>query len=302
MKVPALVFLAAAVACAEPDYFPLHAGNQWIYRGGGRYTGTTLTLEISRAADFDGNRYYLLRGLPQGDFWLRMTEDSRLLVYDPDKKEEQVWYAFQSREGEIYQTALPFCCGKAAIRSRAAAYKSPIGPLENLLELNYPGVFQVGIDRELFLPYIGMVYRGLNTGGATFGSYDLIYARIGGVTVVSAPEVSFSLTIDRAIYPQGAEMTARLALRNTQDEPLRLVFPSGQTFDLAIQNEAGVEVWRWSRGKLFTLGIRNETVGPGENNEVLLAPLPFPPGQYKVEAWLATMPRFYVAVLGFEIR
>jgi len=161
---------------------------------------------------------------------------------------------------------------------------------------------------------VGLVSRTLTTiaGPRTL---ELIYARLGGVTVVSAPEVAFSLAIDRAVYvidPQRAAptMTARLTLRAVhQAEPLRLTFPSGQRFDLGLKNERGDVVYRWSEGKFFTLAIGTETLSHGEKNYVVAAPLagkdsrPLPPGNYVAEGWLTTMgPRAYSASVGFEIR
>ncbi|MGH9660002.1 MAG: BsuPI-related putative proteinase inhibitor, partial [Bryobacteraceae bacterium] len=303
---------------AQPDYFPLHPGNQWIYRAGGRVAGATLTLEITRSAEFNGRGYVALHGLAERDYWLRQDGDGRILEYDPGENRERVWYAFRSPVDQVYETAVPFCCGRASIRSRAAAYKGPIGEFDTALEIAYPGVFQVGLERELFLPYIGMVYRGVNTGGPTFASYDLIYARIGGVTVVSEPELSFSLTLDRAVYvynllpnvrPLPVALTARLTLRNTQPKPVDLMYPSGQAYDLVLRKESGEVVYRWSEGKVFTQALRNESVGPGERNHVIVATLidkdggPIAAGRYIAEAWLTTTgPRVWSASAGFEIQ
>lgn len=308
-----------SLTAAAQDYFPLHVGNQWIYRTGGTASGTVLALDIPRSADFKGNRYYLLRGLPQKDYWLRTDDDGRLLAYDPDQDKESVWYAFRAPMGEVYETALPYCCGRAMIRTRSAGYRGPVGELENLLEITYPGVFQVGLERELFLPYVGMIYRGQNTGGPTFASYDLIYARTGGVTVVAAPEVSFSLTLDKSVYwlnlmppfdPRNPTLflTARLTLRATHEPPLVLTFPSGQSFDLELRNEKGDVVYRWSEGKAFTLAIRTVIFGAETNWPVLVRLVgkddrPLPEGKYVAEGWLTTMgPRAYSASVGFEIR
>ncbi len=316
--VSCLLVWAALLRAAQPDYFPLHVGNQWVYRGSGPRGESILSLEIARSAQFAGRTYWLLRGLPDGEYWLRMDEQGTLWAYDPARNQEQVWYAFQKPEGEEYQTSLPGSLSRAVIRSRQTFYQGPIGEVNYALEIRYPGVFQVGIERELFLPYIGLVHRRVNTGGPSSVTYDLIYSRTGGVTVLSAPELSISLTLDRSLYyanlmppvdPERAVplMTARITLRNTTPQPIELVWPSGQRYDFVIRNEKGEVVWRWSEGKAFILLFGIESFR-GERNYTELIRLgtadgkPFPQGKYTLEAWLATQPRAYTATAAFEIR
>lgn len=304
---------------AQPDYFPLHVGNQWVYRARGTRGDTALVLEITRTGVFNGRTYWLLQGFPERDYWLRMDDNGNLLAYDPGRDQEEIWYAFHAPEGEVYRTSLPGnCCGRAVVSSRKTKYRGPIGEVDNALEIGYPGVFQVGIERELFLPYIGMVHRTQNTGGPSFAAYDLVYSRTGGVTVIAAQEFGFGLTLDHSVYtadlmppidPSRAVplLTARLTLRNTS-VPISLTFPSGQTYDLVIRNEQGEVVYRWSEGKFFILAIRTETIGPGEKNWVILVRLgddgkPWPQGKYTAEAWLTTAgPKTFAASVGFEIR
>lgn len=158
-----------------------------------------------------------------------------------------------------------------------------------------------------------MVHRDQATGGPSYGSLDLIYARVGGVTVVSAPEVSFSLALDKSVYgssPRGEipEMSARLALRNTQPEPLELSFPSGQIYDVAIRNESGVVVYRWSDGKAFPAIFQTISFSAEKNWPILLRPAdkdgkPLPPGKYTAEGYLTTAgPKSYSAAVAFEMR
>ena len=314
--------ICVAPGAAQPDYFPLHVGDQWIYRVKGiGQAGATLTLEVTRAEVLNGRYWHLISGFPEGDYWVRMDEDGSLVSYDPDLNAETLWYAFQSPEGDTYPTSLPgVCCGLAMVASRNAEYRGPIGWFDYALEIQYPGVFQVGIERDVFLPYVGLVHRTQATGGPTYAVYDLIYSSLGGVTYVSEAEVSFGLTLDRSVYVAGLEppvdlnpsvprMIARLTLRNTGDEPVSLVFPSGQDYDLVIRDENGETVYRWSEGRFFTAMVGTVMFGPGEKNFALLIPLadkggnPLPAGRYTAEAWLATTPPAgFSASAAFEIR
>ncbi len=298
--------LVATAALAQPDYLPMQTGNQWIYRSS---AGSVMTLEVKQSAEFGGLLYWLLQGLPDGDHWLRRDENGSVFAYDPASRQEQLWYAFLTPVGQRYQTFLPGSYGSpAVINSTKAIYWGPIGWFNWALEIQYPGVYQVGIYRELFLPYVGLVHREQGGGGPSLITWDLVYARLGRVTYVSEPEVSFGLTLDRSVYPASADMLVRMTLRNTNWTPLQIQFPTSQTFDFVVRDAKGAVVYRWSDGKAFLTVLHAETFGFGEKNYAILVPLaataggPLPPGKYVAEAWLATTaPQSYRASAGFEI-
>ena len=189
------VFLLGAAAWgAEPHYFPLGLGNLWVYETGGTRCCTPLVLEITQTADFNGNTYFLLHGFPRGDHWLRTGDDGSLLAYDPERNEEKLWYDFQAPVGEVFDTAIPYCCGQAVTISRNAQYSGPTGELDNALEMGYPGVFQIGISQDLFLPDVGLGRRIENTGGPSVATYELVYARVGGETFGSGDALASGIT------------------------------------------------------------------------------------------------------------
>lgn len=298
------------VAFAQ-DYFPLHVGNQWIYRQTGLGAGDPVVVEISRAEVIDGLLYSLVRGLPGADVWLRQDAGGTLFARDANSGRDVVWAVFATPEGGTYRTAINECNNTAKVESRQARLTLPIGEVANALAISYPGAncADAGLESDVFLPYIGLVLRtAITIAGPR--SLELIYARIGGVTVLSEPEVAFSLTLDRAVYGDRLNapvMTARLTLRVTAD-PVELSFPSGQRFDIVLRNDRGEEVYRWSEGRFFTLALGRETLGAGEKNYVVRIPLAdaagnrFAPGRYVAEGWLATIgAKEYVASTGFTI-
>jgi hypothetical protein len=187
----------------------------------------------------------------------------------------------------------------------------PVGDVENALVVNYPvaNCADAGLSTDAFIPYVGLIEReSITIAGPRY--LRLVYARLGGVTVLSEPEVAFRLALDKQRY--GGEntpvLTARLTLRSTQSEPVELTFSSGQRFDLVIKDESGREHFRWSDGRSFTQAIESERFGPGERNWVVEVPLAsrggerLPPGKYTAEAFLATIsPRAFAASVGFEI-
>jgi hypothetical protein len=291
----------------QPDYFPLQVGNQWVYRQGGVGAGEPVVVEIVESRISQDKVYYLFRGRPLGEAWLRMEEDGTLYAYDPDLRSEKVWVRFGEAEGATYETAMDECSPKARIDSKTAQYRGPIGEFETALHIGYPpaGCADAGITEEFYLPYVGLVQRTWSSiaGPRTF---DLIYARLGGVTVVSGPETSFSLALDRnryeikGIQPPAATMIARLTLRNTQQDPVELTWPDGQRYDLEIRNEKGEAVYRWSEGRAFPLFFSRELFS-GERNYVIQAPTPLSPGRYTAEAWFTTLPRQYSATVSFQV-
>lgn len=55
-----------------------------------------------------------------------------------------------------------------------------------------------------------------------------------------------------------------LQVTNTTDEPVPVSFSSGQTYDFAVYDASGAEIWRWSADRMFTQALRDESVAPGE--------------------------------------
>ncbi len=56
-----------------------------------------------------------------------------------------------------------------------------------------------------------------------------------------------------------------LHVANNTRKMVELRFPNGQTHEFTVIDAAGKEVWRWSRGRMFTQAIRNKLLkGRGE--------------------------------------
>lgn len=277
-----------ANAAAAQDYFPLQVGNQWVYRSTSIGPERRLSLTITESQEIAGNTYYRLTGLPPGPHWLRMNETGALLAFDEQQQRDRLWYDFAAAASSSYDTAIPSCCGRATVVSRSAIYDGPLGRLNNALELTYPGVFQIGIVREQFLPWIGLVFREENTGGPGVTRHELVYARVRGNNVFTTGEASFRLSLGQNAYRAGSTVTARLTMVNTTGQPVRIPFPSTQRFDLAIRSAAGATVYQWSADKLFA-AVAESVDFRGETHWIVTAPLDrIPAGRYSVEAWLAS--------------
>ena len=315
------VLLSLSAFGQGSGYFPLQTGNQWTYRCTG-LCGTELpALAISKDAVFGGKRYWLFKGFHGSETWLREDENGVVWAYDPAAGTETPWYAFLTPAGGSFDTSVDPCSKRATVISRNALYQGPVGAFENALRIAYPlgPCADAGLEEEFFGREIGLLRRTETTIGGP-RTYDLVQARIGGTTVVSQPELSFSLTLDRKVYyinlmppidPQTSipRMTARLTLRNTTGQPVPLTFASGQRYDLELRNERGEAVYRWSDGQAFTMIFGEQSFGPGETNYTIVVRLAdkegkaLPPGRYVAEGWLtSTEPRAFRASVGFEIQ
>ena len=187
MKCFAVVLLVAAgsAQAASPDYFPLAPGNQWVFRmAGGRTAAaaamTSQTVDVLETRSVNGTSYQIVRGLGAGDVWARATPEGKVYIYDPATQAERLLYAFDSPDGQAYATGSA-CTPTAEVESRAVEVKVPAVRSAEALRITYPTAFQCGYASETFVPGIGPVQRVQLRGPARM-VYELVYARVGGVT------------------------------------------------------------------------------------------------------------------------
>ena len=77
-----------------------------------------------------------------------------------------------------------------------------------------------------------------------------------------------------------------LAVENPGKHRVELSFPDGRTKEFVVYDAAGREVWRWSRGRLFTQNMQTKMLASGDSvvyAERWAAPAP---GRYTVVAQL----------------
>lgn len=96
-------------------------------------------------------------------------------------------------------------------------------------------------------------------------------------------------TVDAALaveVPRDGTARFSLAVVNTADRRVEVNFPDGRTRDFAVYDDAGREVWRWSRGRLFTQLMQNKLL-QARDSAVYDEAWPTPaPGRYTVVAEL----------------
>jgi hypothetical protein len=284
-----------------PDYFPLQIGNSWMYRGKSAVASGFRTISVDAVESIQGRDYFKVSFFGR-TVYLRRNADGALVSLNSGSGMEEPWLSLNLPEGSSFPTRLDTCTSSGTIQSRSAEISLPVGQFTDAVEVAYQaGVCaDAGITEQVFAPQVGLV-RHEETSISGPRPYELVYFRAGSLSA-TGPEVSFTVALDAARYKAGGELGARLTLRSTLPEPIRLQFPSGQSYDLRIFNEKGDVVYTWSDGRAFTLIFRDERFGPGERTYGVTATLPsLPPGSYKAQAYLATSPRMYLGEAAFEI-
>ena len=56
-----------------------------------------------------------------------------------------------------------------------------------------------------------------------------------------------------------------LSVRNNSLRMIELRFPNGKTHDFYVLDESGNEVWRWSKGRMFTQTLQNKLIKSKDN-------------------------------------
>ncbi|MBA3975992.1 MAG: hypothetical protein C0504_17435 [Candidatus Solibacter sp.] len=329
-RITTLSLLFCAALGAQPLWMPLEEGNTWVYRTSGAGASAGYTVRVDRTAAFGGQTYFSVvtegqitgfisaTPLSPGDtvpapaispLWLRNSDDGRIMMWDERTSSERLYLDTAAEPGTSSESSVDPCNPASTVVSRAAKYSGPIGDFDHALLIRYGlgRCADAGIESDFLLPWVGLVSRTTQTIAGP-RRYDLVYARLG-VTVISAPELSFSLSLDRSVYtanlmppvtPDNAipRIHARITLRNTTPDPVKLEFPSGQLYELVLWNGQGKVVWRYSDGRAFTQAFHSLAVSKGErtwNESIRLAAtnsaggmVPLPAGRYVLECWLTT--------------
>jgi len=74
-----------------------------------------------------------------------------------------------------------------------------------------------------------------------------------------------TISHELAVDTESGVVRFELKLTNESGRRLELNFPDGYTHDVTVLDASGREVWRWSRGRLFTQSIRNRMLGADES-------------------------------------
>jgi hypothetical protein len=180
-----LAWLAAAASswAAQPDYFPLQVGNQWILQTISS-SPEILNIEVLRSRTENGQVYFLVSGWAQQNKWLRKTDDGQLLAFDETTGKEALLGDLRLGAA-IYRTSLSGCEQDARPFTQTVAHHGSQVDSDGSLVVQYnPNACRdIGFTQEIYAPGIGLARRALTTiRGETV--FDLVYARVNGKPVL----------------------------------------------------------------------------------------------------------------------
>lgn len=152
------------------------------------------------------------------------------------------------------------------------------------------------MDRRILLPLLAAVGAVFACGPLPhFGSGMPVATHLGRSSAairpvahrarhrVVGPDVDGAL----AIVPKGGDAVGfALAVVNESDHRLEVDFPDGRTRDFAVYDSAGRELWRASRGRLYTQLVQNRLLAAGDTVVYEAAWRAPAPGRYAVVAEL----------------
>jgi hypothetical protein len=98
---------------------------------------------------------------------------------------------------------------------------------------------------------------------------------IGGDTIAASLDVAV-----------GDEVEFTFHVTNSSAKRVELRFPSGKTHDVVVLDAQGREVWRWSRGRMFTQAMQNKVLAASDTLTFTESWRPEQPGAYTAVASL----------------
>lgn len=105
--------------------------------------------------------------------------------------------------------------------------------------------------------------------------------------IPGAPEVDGALAVLPALHTTSSpDVRFALAVVNASDKRIEVNFPDGRTRDFAVYDSAGHELWRASRGQLYTQLAQNTLLTAGDSVVYEAAWRAPTPGRYAVVAEL----------------
>lgn len=73
-----------------------------------------------------------------------------------------------------------------------------------------------------------------------------------------------SIVVTPKVFLTGKGINASVEIRNVSKQLIELAFSSGQKYDFILLDAQDKELYRWSRGKFFTMALESISIRPGE--------------------------------------
>jgi hypothetical protein len=283
-----LLALGAAFSISSAsaaDYFPLQQGNTWTYQN--NRTGQSLTVSVGSPVVLNERVYHMLRGYLEQPLLVRINERKDLVQVDEETGREQTLTSFAPLDYTWWEAPSRICPQEGQTLERRGVHDGPAGPVQEVLEIKYRifGCADVGTDSEQYAENIGMLRR-INTSIIGPQRLDLVYARVGNIQIDARPHASFTVSV--LSTQQSQDVTALLRLQTNSLLALKLLFATGQEYDVAVRDEKGNVIWKYSDGRFFTQAEHEISVIGGWSTTVQIPRSVLSGGNYAVQGWLTT--------------
>ena len=288
------------------SFFPLEAGNEWIYSDG----TVSFTVKVQSAAqEANGMKYFEVAGYfpedPTKVRKLRRGPLGQILEYNPGG-DDFLWYRFENVRGAWrFDAGSDIHCisgSRISVGDVGAKVEVPAGIFERTMRLDFASsCMDAGIANEYFADGIGLVQRVLHTiAGPRI--FQLVSASVGPA-ILPAASYGIEVSADRPVYYNNLmppvsnpwpTAKVRLIVRNQTEWPVEFAFPTSQRFDFIVRDRSGKEVLRWSDGKVFLQVAGREILLKGLRSyaaDIVLKGRdgkPLPAGYYTLVGYLAT--------------
>lgn len=333
----ALMFVSAAKAQGvrmPPEFLPLEVGKRWTYdlsTEAGQKTGQ-VAFVVEEYTIVAGTSFYVLSGFP----FSNENEEIRFVRYD--RAERQFMRKLGTDEGPLF-------FGDGAVTEVLESDSAGVA-LKFLLRMDTMtltfergvGVVEARMQKPGGVLIAKMVPSAppsttASPAPAPAAPRSPAAGNGGAAPTVVVPRSAPMVVIPPAAPPAGRResVTATLSSENpqvnvgvspslngydivivainTSDKLLPFRFNSSQTYDIVITNEAGKEVWRWSREHFFTQVVRSDSIRPKGRwqfqetwNRRDNDGNPLEPGRYRISAIITSNPTVNAPPVFLDLR
>jgi hypothetical protein len=138
---------------------------------------------------------------------------------------------------------------------------------------------------------------------ASLVTADLAAAAPRVVKKHQTQETVTKLTTNFAVHVEQNALRFALDLTNASKKNVELDFPDGQTYDFAVLDSAGREVYRWGEGRMFTQSVQNKMLDGGDTMHIAeRSATSLPQGSYVAVATLRSSNFPVQERVSFELR
>ncbi|MEZ5361928.1 MAG: BsuPI-related putative proteinase inhibitor [Bryobacterales bacterium] len=287
-----LILLITSIVCGAAqaaNLFPLNPGSVWEYRAEGVQEPLVMRVSSNQLYLMDGRVYSHLTGYVDQPLWVRLDDAGDLVYLDEESSQDNLLTNLHVQDKFWFAAQFRPCEQEGQAHSDRVAYSGPTGSFPETLAVRYRSFScaDAGVEAELFAANVGMVSRTVSTIAGPV-VYNLVYADTGSLQLAPRTAATLRLALDQ---DGERSVTARLRLSGDPDAAPLLEFSSSQEFDMALRDENGAVVWKWSNGQFFTEALHQRqaaNLAYEANIPLEIGGKRLPGGTYTVEAWLTT--------------